>query len=77
MTKQNERRLRRLEGQQRPAPYPEIDYNLSESEIVAARDAGRAALKGDAAAEAELYRLLALADARRPSGSPPLIDKKN
>ncbi len=66
MTQKNENRLRRLEREQRPPPYPEEDFkHCTEEELVAMRDAARAASKGDAAAEAELIRLLALTDARK------------
>ena len=59
MTKQNERKLRRLEQHQKSAPFSERSFkHCTEEEIVAMRDAGRRALAGDAAAESELYRML-------------------
>ncbi len=66
MTQRNENRLRRLEREHRPPPYPEVDFkHCTEEELVAMRDAARAASKGDAAAEAELARLLTLTEPRR------------
>jgi hypothetical protein len=66
LTQRNENRLRRLESAKRPQPYPEEDFShCTEAELVAMRDAARAALAGDAEAKAELQRLLALTDARK------------
>jgi hypothetical protein len=66
MTQRNENRIRKLERAQKPSPYPEEDYShCTESEIVAMRDAAEAALAGNAEADAELRRLLALTDARK------------
>lgn len=61
MTQRNENRIRKLERAHKPAPYPEESFaHCTEEELVAMRDMARAAVAGDRAAEAELYRLLAL-----------------
>ena len=65
MTLRNQNRIKHLEATTRPQPYPEEHWDCSEAELVAMRDAARAALKGDRDAEAMLYKMLAQMDARR------------